>query len=147
MRQAETQPLAAKGDGSPQQSLPVCREAENMAQVWMEADEQLNVNENDKYGRWAATYVLGSVAPPERIEYELHLAGCTRCTLEVAEMAGMPDLLALLTLEEVEMITEFGEVHIPGNPKVVLTAKSPGRCATLPGSGGILCDLWRWLLR
>ncbi|MEO5315394.1 zf-HC2 domain-containing protein [Pseudarthrobacter sp. CC12] len=97
-------------------------------------------NENDNYGRWAAAYVLGSLAPSERIAYELHLAQCTRCTLEVAEMAGVPDLLALLTLEEVEMFTEFGAVHAPGKPKVVLTAKSTGWYAAL-------WDLWRWHLR
>lgn len=27
-----------------------------------------------------------------------------------------PELPALLTLEEVEMITEFGAVHVPGKP-------------------------------
>lgn len=77
----------------------------------------MNANENDKYGQWAATYVLNSLALAERIEYELHLGQCTRCRSEVAEMAGVPELLALLTLEEVETIAEFGAVHVPRNPR------------------------------
>ena len=107
----------------------------------------MSVNGNDKYGQWAATYVFGSLAPSERIEYELHLAHCTRCTAEVAEMAGVPDLLALLTLEEVELIAELGAVHVPGQPRVVLTARSSGWCVAVPWRGRSVCGLWRWLLR
>lgn len=48
----------------------------------------------DRYSEWDAAYVLGSLSPDERAEYEAHLAGCDRCRTAVGELAGMPGLLA-----------------------------------------------------
>lgn len=48
----------------------------------------------DRYTEWDAAYVLGSLAPDERAEFEQHLAGCDRCRTAVGELAGMPGLLA-----------------------------------------------------
>ncbi|MDJ0355226.1 zf-HC2 domain-containing protein [Paenarthrobacter sp. PH39-S1] len=50
--------------------------------------------EPDKYREWDAAYVLGSLVPAERAAYERHLAGCTQCRTAVAELAGLPGLLA-----------------------------------------------------
>src|SRR5207244_690907 len=40
------------------------------------------------------SYVLGSLSPAERLEFETHLAGCAECTREVRELAGLPGLMA-----------------------------------------------------
>lgn len=40
-----------------------------------------------------AAYVLGSLSPAERLEFERHLAGCEECTRSVRELAGLPGLL------------------------------------------------------
>lgn len=48
----------------------------------------------DRYSEWDAAYVLGSLPPDERAEFEQHLAGCDRCRTAVGELAGMPGLLA-----------------------------------------------------
>lgn len=48
----------------------------------------------DRYTEWDAAYVLGSLSPDERAEFEQHLAGCDRCRAAVGELAGMPGLLA-----------------------------------------------------
>lgn len=48
----------------------------------------------DPYADWDAAYVLGALSPAERREYENHLAGCAACQEAVAELAGMPGLLA-----------------------------------------------------
>jgi len=40
-----------------------------------------------------AAYVLGSLAPAERLTFEKHLAGCEECTRAVLELAGIPGLL------------------------------------------------------
>ena len=45
------------------------------------------------YDDWDGAYVLGALAPGERLEFERHLAGCAPCTLAVRQMAGLPGLL------------------------------------------------------
>ncbi|PPF78624.1 hypothetical protein C5B96_14605 [Subtercola sp. Z020] len=49
---------------------------------------------DDRYREWDAAYVLGSLSSAERHEYEQHLAGCADCTRALADLAGMPALLA-----------------------------------------------------
>lgn len=44
-------------------------------------------------------YVLGSLAPRERAEFERHLAGCAGCALRVRELAGLPGLLSRVSPE------------------------------------------------
>jgi anti-sigma factor RsiW len=39
-------------------------------------------------------YVLGALSPVERSQYSAHLAGCAECTRDLAEVAGLPVLLA-----------------------------------------------------
>jgi len=48
------------------------------------------------YADWDAAYVLGSLSPAERLEFETHLEGCGRCRASVAELSGLPGLLARL---------------------------------------------------
>lgn len=54
----------------------------------------------DDYRDWDAAYVLGALAPDERREYEQHLEGCAECRAQLAELAGMPGILAAVTPEE-----------------------------------------------
>ncbi|WP_072688365.1 zf-HC2 domain-containing protein [Rhodococcus marinonascens] len=56
-------------------------------------------HEDDPYASWDAAYVLGALSPGDRREYEGHLARCRRCSLAVAELAGMPGLLAQISPE------------------------------------------------
>lgn len=57
------------------------------------------------YERWDGAYVLGSLSPAERREYERHLGTCDECSRAVRELAGVPGLLARVgsdVLEEPE---------------------------------------------
>ncbi len=54
----------------------------------------------DPYAQWDAGYVLGALPAAQRREYEHHLAGCAHCRHQVAELSGMPGLLALARAEE-----------------------------------------------
>jgi hypothetical protein len=49
-----------------------------------------------------AAYVLGALSPVERLEFERHLPGCASCRRAVAQLAGMPGLLARVPVESVE---------------------------------------------
>jgi Putative zinc-finger len=48
----------------------------------------------DPYREWDAAYLLGALSPAERREYEAHLAGCPRCSAEIASLAGLSGILA-----------------------------------------------------
>ena len=50
-------------------------------------------------------YVLGSLAPAERLEFEAHLPGCAECSRGVRELAGLPGLLAQVDVADLEVPT------------------------------------------
>ncbi|WP_431968406.1 anti-sigma factor family protein [Nocardia sp. bgisy134] len=62
----------------------------------------------DDYTTWDAPYVLGSLTGNERREYEEHLARCPGCRAAVAELAGLPGMLALVPTE-----TALGMIGTP----------------------------------
>jgi hypothetical protein len=45
------------------------------------------------YEMWDGSYVLGSLSPAERREFEAHLDGCEHCSRAVRDLAGLPGLL------------------------------------------------------
>jgi anti-sigma factor RsiW len=58
-----------------------------------------------------AAYVLGSLSPAERKEFESHLPGCETCSLAVRNLAGLPGLLGRLDADvfdgpEIEPVPE-----------------------------------------
>ena len=64
----------------------------------------MNRNGTDEYRRWDAAYVLGSLVSSERHEFEEHLSGCASCRAAVADLAGLPSLLAALSPEEAQSL-------------------------------------------
>lgn len=48
------------------------------------------------YREWDAAYVLGSLSPGERSEFEAHMATCPSCKEQVDELSGIPAILATL---------------------------------------------------
>ena len=63
--------------------------------------------DGDRYGDWDAAYVLGGLTSRERATYERHLESCAACTASVAELAGVPGLLASVPIDEaVELLDE-----------------------------------------
>jgi hypothetical protein len=51
-------------------------------------------------------YVLGALDPAEAAAVAGHLSGCPMCRDELADFAGLPGLMSLLSLEEAESISE-----------------------------------------
>ncbi len=70
---------------------------------------------SDSYREWDAAYVLGALSADERREFEKHLEGCDRCRASVAELAGIPGILAKLPVAEAVATTELDE-QPPGEP-------------------------------
>ena len=75
--------------------------------------------DGDRYMTWDAAYVLGSLTSNERREYEAHLATCKRCRAAVAELSGIPALLAMLDLEDVRALDEGTPDTPPLRPEVL----------------------------
>jgi anti-sigma factor RsiW len=69
-------------------------------------DNELPAGDSHEYATWDAAYVLGSLSPADRREFEAHLSGCPLCTQAVAELSGMPALLSKLDSETVASINE-----------------------------------------
>ncbi|SMD26997.1 anti-sigma factor family protein [Kibdelosporangium aridum] len=52
------------------------------------------------YREWDAAYVLGSLSPDERREYEEHMETCESCKTQVTELSGIPAILSMLPQEQ-----------------------------------------------
>ena len=81
--------------------------------------------DGDRYLTWDAAYVLGSLSSNERREYEAHLETCPRCRAAVAELSGMPALLAKLDLEDVRALDEEPSETPPLRPEVLDSVLEP----------------------
>jgi hypothetical protein len=55
-----------------------------------------------RYELWDGSYVLGSLSPAERREFEAHLDGCRTCSRAVRDLAGLPGLLSRIGPEVFE---------------------------------------------
>jgi hypothetical protein len=56
----------------------------------------MTATDHTRYAEWDAAYVLGSLSPAERKEYETHLENCKLCRASVAELSALPGLLGRL---------------------------------------------------
>jgi len=59
-----------------------------------------DVTHHAYFADWDAAYVLGSLSAVDRGQFESHLAECERCRDAVAELTGMPGLLARVSPEQ-----------------------------------------------
>ena len=58
----------------------------------------------DIYTDWDGAYVLGALSPGERRDYERHLNDCVACSLAVADLVGLPGLLAQVPLDQARQL-------------------------------------------
>ena len=78
-----------------------------------------------------AAYVLGSLAPAERADYERHLRTCEECARSVRELAGLPGLLARVPADVLE--PSAGREPVPATllPALVAAAERHQRRRTI----------------
>lgn len=77
----------------------------------------------DAYRDWDAAYLLGSLSPAERREYEAHLEECPDCSASVAELAGLPGLLSRVPAGDVEAEVEQAPVPPTIMPRLVVAVR------------------------
>jgi hypothetical protein len=76
-------------------------------------------------------YVLGSLSPTDRLEFERHLPGCESCRRSVAELAGLPGLLGRVPVEQVEAPVPFEPLPATVLPALVAVVRREQRRKTL----------------
>src|ERR1700727_36085 len=57
-------------------------------------DSDVPAGDSHDSATWHAAYVLGSLSPTDRREYEAHLSVCPMCNQAVSELSGMPALVS-----------------------------------------------------
>ena len=85
--------------------------------------------QSDRFATWDAAYVLGALSPAERREYEEHLAGCPSCQNAVAEIAGLPGLLAQVPPEDAALLAAAPVEVLDDGPPPDLLARMRARSA------------------
>ncbi|RFA12501.1 hypothetical protein B7R22_15385 [Subtercola boreus] len=99
------------------------------------------IGPDDRFRDWDAAYVLGSLAPAERHEYEQHVAGCPDCRAALADLAGMPGLLASVArAEAVGLVQGPVEATVPAEllPRLLARARRARLRRRVFTSAGIL---------
>ncbi|WP_431221074.1 anti-sigma factor family protein [Leifsonia xyli] len=74
---------------------------------------------HDEFTTWDAAYVLGSLSPVERREFEAHLRECERCSEAVSELAGMPGILGRVDREQAFALLEEDAPAATATPALV----------------------------
>jgi len=78
-----------------------------------------HLDDADPFAMWDTAYLLGSLDAEERRQYEAHLSTCAECREAVAELSGMPALLALLDPDEVAALDEASPESPPLPPELL----------------------------
>jgi anti-sigma-K factor RskA len=76
----------------------------------------------------AGAYVLGALAPADRSAYERHLATCSACREDVAQLAGLPGLLGRLDTEIAVGLNDPPKVPPPLLETVLNRARTERQC-------------------
>ena len=77
----------------------------------------MNDQRPDRFARHDAVYLLGALAPEERQEYVDHLRTCATCSRSVADLAGLPGLLARVPPD---LLPELGSEVVDEPPPTLL---------------------------
>jgi hypothetical protein len=102
------------------------------------------------YEMWDGSYVLGSLSPAERREFEAHLDSCVHCSRAVRDLAGLPGLLGRIgpeVFDDQQQPEPVPETLLPRLSRAVrrrqqrrtwLTAGIAAAAAVVVTTGGVL---------
>jgi anti-sigma factor RsiW len=76
-------------------------------------DSDVPTGDSHDYATWDAAYVLGSLSPADRHEFEAHLSVCPICSQSVGELSGIPALLSKLDGDTVAAMDADGRTAAP----------------------------------
>ena len=64
----------------------------------------MNTSTSCEFAHHDGAYVLGSLSPSDRADFERHLSGCAECARGVRKFAGLPGLLARVSPDVLESV-------------------------------------------
>ncbi|WP_428342229.1 anti-sigma factor family protein [Mycobacterium sp.] len=76
-------------------------------------DRDVPTGDSHDYATWDAAYILGSLSPADRREFEAHLSVCPSCSQSVNELSGIPALLSKLDRDTVTTMDADGHAAAP----------------------------------
>ena len=84
----------------------------------------------DEFALYDAAYVLGSLSPAERRDFETHLKGCADCASSVGALAGLPGLMSKVSVEDLTAQIEAPpEMLLPSLARAVRRERGRRRLA------------------
>ena len=98
----------------------------------------------DHYSDWDGAYVLGALSPGDRRDYERHLNDCDVCSQAVADLVGLPGLLAQVPLDQALQLGQLSGSKTDAAPsatllpRLVQAARARTRRARLLVAGAVL---------
>ncbi|MES2092344.1 MAG: zf-HC2 domain-containing protein [Actinomycetota bacterium] len=97
----------------------------------------------DSFTQQDAAYVLGALSPTERREFERHLTACAACSVAVAELAGLPGLLAKVPADRVEGLESGVPSPVPSTllPRLVRSVTRRRRRSRALGTTSVAAAL------
>lgn len=87
------------------------------------------------FAQMDGAYVLGSLAPSDRADFERHLPGCAECSRSVRELAGLPGLLARVPPDVLEQTSEPPPVPESLLPALTVAVRRTQRVRVLRAAG------------
>ena len=87
----------------------------------------------DPFVTYDAAYVLGALSPQDRAAFEEHLRGCAQCAAAVAELAGVPGLLARVSADDARGLVDPDRRRYPCPCPRRCCPDWSARCGTVVG--------------
>ena len=97
-------------------------------------DRDVFADGDHRYAMWDAAYVLGSLSPGDRREFEAHMANCPACRHAVAKLSGMPAILSQLDGNSVAAMNRGRRDVRPGDSPTKATRSTGHRLLSQPSS-------------
>jgi len=97
-------------------------------------DRDIFADGNHRYAMWDAAYVLESLSPGDRREFEAHMANCPACRQAVAKLSGMPAILSQLDGNSVAAMNGGRRDVRPGDSPTKAIRSTDHRLLSQPSS-------------
>jgi hypothetical protein len=94
----------------------------------------------DEFALYDAAYVLDALSPAERREFETHVKGCAACARSTDDLAGLTDLMSMVSVEEVNAQPEaLPETLLPSLVRAVRREQVQSRLAVGTAAAAAAC--------
>ncbi len=101
-------------------------------------------NPADAYHDWDVAYLLGSLSPAERREFENHLVSCPVCADNISALAGIPGVLSALSPAQAAELMDPVTTPATAVPRRLARRLAWAGWAAAGAAAGALAARWWW---